>query len=125
MHGFDRIMEILALVSGVISVISVSVVIYGTVIAIFSFLRNEARRVKCAYTIHQVRVLRADLGTYLLLGLELLIASDILKTIAEPGLQELMVLGGIVILRTVLSYFLDREIRMIELEGKDIPPGKC
>lgn len=125
MHLIDSVMHLLDTISSVISVISVGVVIYGTCIAIIKFLRNEFGRFKCSYTMHQVRVLRADLGTYLLLGLEFLIASDILKTIVEPGVQELLILGGVVLLRTVLSFFLDREIRLIEQEARDMPPGAC
>lgn len=117
----DYVMRVLHIVSDVISIASVSVVIYGTGIAVFKFFKNEFFRFNKKYSIHQLRVLRADLGTYLLLGLELLIASDILKTIIEPVLNELMVLGGIVLLRTVLSFFLDREIRLIEREGRKNP----
>ena len=39
-----------------------------------------------------LRKLRATFGTYLLLGLEFLIASDILKTVLEPTLNELALL---------------------------------
>ncbi|MBN1617673.1 MAG: DUF1622 domain-containing protein [Spirochaetales bacterium] len=112
-------MPLLEVISDIISIVSVGVVIYGTVIAIMKFARNEIGRFGGLYTIHQIRVLRADLGTYLLLGLEFLIASDILKTIVEPGMKELVILGGIVFLRTVLSFFLDREIRLIEQEARD------
>lgn len=125
MHLIDSVMHLLDAISGVISVISVGVVIYGTCIAIVKFLKNEFGRIRCSYTMHQVRVLRADLGTYLLLGLEFLIASDILKTIVEPGVQELLILGGVVLLRTILSFFLDREIRLIEQEAREMPPGAC
>lgn len=60
--------------------------------------------------------LRADLGTYLLLGLEFLIASDILKTVLEPSLNELAILGGVVILRTILSIFLNKEIKELQVQ---------
>ena len=66
-----------------------------------------------------LRKLRAVFGTYLLLGLEFLIASDILKTVLEPTLNELAILGGIVVLRTVLSVFLNKEIKELETENKD------
>ena len=56
-------------------------------------------------------IIRSDLGVYLLLGLELLIAADIIKTILNPALIELLTLGGIVLLRTILSVFLEREMR--------------
>ena len=71
------------------------------------------------YSITNIRKLRAVFGTYLLLGLEFLIASDILKTVLEPTLNELAILGGIVVLRTVLSVFLNKEIKELETENKD------
>ena len=49
----------------------------------------------------------------------LLIASDILKTVLEPTLNELAILGGIVVLRTVLSVFLNKEIKELDTENKD------
>ena len=45
-------------------------------------------------------------------------ASDILKTVLEPTLNELAILGGIVVLRTILSVFLNREIKDLEAEGE-------
>lgn len=102
----------------VISSISLAIVVYGAVIAFYEFLRNELKRFAGNYTVTNIRKLRADLGTYLLLGLEFLIASDILKTVLEPGLDELAILGGIVVLRTVLSIFLNREIKELGEEEK-------
>lgn len=58
-----------------------------------------------------IRKIRAHFGSYLLLGLELLIAADILKTVVEPSYQELITLAGIVVLRTILAVFLNRELK--------------
>lgn len=99
-----------------ISVVSLLIVVYGTLIAFYAFVRNELKRFTGKYSPLNIRRLRATLGTYLLLGLEFLIASDILKTVLEPGLDELAILGGIVVLRTVLSIFLNKEIRELQTE---------
>jgi uncharacterized membrane protein len=57
------------------------------------------------------RAYRANLGRGILLGLELLIAGDIIKSVVlDPTLQSMLVLGGIVIIRTFLSLSLDVEI---------------
>lgn len=54
---------------------------------------------------------RANLGRGILVGLELLIAADILKSVVvDPTLQGMLVLGGIVMIRTFLSISLDVEI---------------
>jgi uncharacterized membrane protein len=57
---------------------------------------------------------RYRLGRAIILGLELLVAADILRTITtEPTLAEVAVLGGIVLIRTFLSVSLE-----VELEGR-------
>ena len=105
----------------IISFISIFVVVYGTLIAAGAFIKTELTRLRGKHNIQKLRVLRADLGTYLLLALELLIAADILKTIVEPGLHELAILGGVVVLRTVLSFFLNKEILEIDKERHEHP----
>lgn len=111
-----RILETLAFVTGCVSMV---VVLYGTLVSFLSFLKNEIRRIPGKFSYQRIRVLRADLGTYLLFGLEILIASDVLKTIIEPSFMELGILAGIVVLRTVLSVFLNREINEIEKDRRE------
>ena len=53
---------------------------------------------------------RLGIGFNLILGLEFLIAADIIRTIVEPTLEELAILGVIVAIRIALAYFLGREI---------------
>ena len=108
----------LNLIAAGISIVSLVIVTYGTAVAAVAFIRNELGRFTGRYSGLNIRRLRATFGTYLLLGLEFLIASDILKTVLEPGLDELAILGGIVVLRTVLSVFLNREIRELQTEEK-------
>ena len=55
--------------------------------------------------------LRSAFGGTLLLGLEILVAADLLRTIAvAPTLDNVLVLGLIVLIRTVLSFSLETEI---------------
>lgn len=106
----------------IISVISLLIVTYGVLVGFVAFLRNEIKRFNGTYTINNIRQLRADFGSYLLLGLEFLIASDILKTVVDPTLDELAILGGVVVVRTVLSVFLNKEIKELAKDDsvKDI-----
>ena len=82
--------QFLNLLATIISVISLLIVTYGALIAIISFILNELKRITGTYTPTNIRKLRAVFGTYLLLGLEFLIASDILKTVLEPTMNELI-----------------------------------
>ncbi|EIM25625.1 Protein of unknown function (DUF1622) [Microvirga lotononidis] len=54
------------------------------------------------------------MGRAILLGLEFLVAADIINTVAiEPTIQSLLILGGIVLIRTFLSFSLE-----VEIEGR-------
>ena len=69
---------------------------------------------------------RAIFGRGLLVGLEILVAADLIRTVAvEPTLENIGVLGLIVVVRTLLSFSLDVEIegvlpwRKAELQARD------
>lgn len=93
-------------ISLLISLVSIAVIVYGTVLAVFQFIKHTITKKDPG-----IRKIRVDFGGYLLLGLELLIGADIIKTIIEPTYEELIILGGIVVIRTILSVFLNKEIK--------------
>lgn len=85
----------------------VVVIIVGAIVAGVRYLRHRA--MPGAYG-----EVRATLGRAILLGLELLVAADIINTVAiEPTLDSLAVLAGIVLIRTFLSLSLE-----VEIEGR-------
>ena len=85
---------VLLLLTGLI--VSTSRYLYGIV-------QKEGGKAYIAY--------RRNLGRTLLLTLEFLIAADILETVAvEKTLESLLLLGGLVIVRTFLSFALEVEI---------------
>jgi uncharacterized membrane protein len=60
------------------------------------------------------KTFRSRLGRAIILGLEFLVAADILRTIStKPTLGEVAALGGIVLIRTFLSFSLE-----VELDGR-------
>ncbi len=64
------------------------------------------------------RMLRQTFGGVILLGLEILVAGDLIRTVAvEPTLENVVVLGLIVLIRTFLSFSLE-----IEING--VPPWR-
>ncbi len=86
----------------------VAVLVIGALVAFASYVRALARRQggPVAY-----RGLRSGLGRAILLGLEFLVAADIIRSVAvAPTLQSVIVLGIIVLIRTFLSWSLEVEI---------------
>src|SRR5947209_2079505 len=64
------------------------------------------------------RVLRQSFGGAILLGLEVLVAADLVRTVAvAPTLENVLILGLIVLIRTFLSFSLE-----VEIEG--VPPWR-
>ena len=101
-------------VFGVVAVafeaIGAAAMIIGFVIAVVlgarSLLRGEGG--SAAF-----QVLRTTLGGAILLGLEVLVAADLIRTItSKPSLEDAIILGVIVLIRTILSMSIQ-----IEIEG--------
>jgi uncharacterized membrane protein len=84
----------------------VGVVVLGALAATVVAAIRAARREDDTY-----RLYRRQLGRSILLGLELLVAADIIRTVAvTPTLRSVAVLAGIVLIRTFLSFSLELEI---------------
>jgi uncharacterized membrane protein len=87
------------------------VIVIGGVVATGHFLRRVIDRTSFGVA---YRLYRRGLGRALLLGLEFLVAGDIIRTVTEsPTLTEVAVLAGIVLIRTFLSVALE-----VETEGR-------
>ena len=90
--------------------LGVLVIVFGVMIGLARFIRSEIAAVRGAIVEEERRQLRHVLGYYLLLGLEFLIAADIIDTLMKPSSQDLIVLGAIVGIRTIISYSLNSEL---------------
>lgn len=89
--------------------IAAAVVIGGAIVrGLLSYVRQLFSR---RQHVDATEVIRLQLGRVLALGLEFTVASDILRTAVAPTRQDILNLGAIVLLRTLLNYFLEREIR--------------
>ena len=98
----------LHLVSFAIEAAGVAVMVIGALLAAGKAMAGLSRGGSGGEAYHQLRI---NLGRSILLGLELLVAADIIGTVAiEPTLQNLFVLGLIVLIRTFLSISLEVEI---------------
>jgi uncharacterized membrane protein len=91
--------------------------VLGAAVLVLGLFLSVTLSVRVWWRVRQGRVayqtLRETFGGVLLLGLEILVAADLVRTVAvEPTVQNVAVLGLIVLIRTVLSFSLE-----IEIEG--------
>ena len=93
-------------VAKVVEAVGVAILVVGAVGAFTLYARDLLSRTAGSYT-----ALRSNLGRVILLGLEVLIIGDIIRTIVvDPTLESVAVLGAIVLIRIVLSFSLEVEI---------------
>jgi len=91
-------------------IIGALILLAGLVVATILALRLLIRSRDAAKA---YRVLRQAFGGAILLGLEVLVAADLVRTVAvAPTMENVVTLGIIVVIRTVLSFSLE-----IEIEG--------
>ena len=102
--------EIFVLISArILEVAGVLVMLGGAIVALYLSLGERAQGAARVYLSFRQR-----LGQAILLGLELLVAADIVRTVSDmPTLENALVLGIIVLIRSFLSFALQ-----VELEGR-------
>lgn len=107
-HWFDSALQI---ASRGIEAAGVGVIVFGALFALFQALRQLRSPATAPSAYHEFR---QKLGRSILLGLELLVAADIIGTVAvEPTVRNVLILALIVLIRTFLSISLT-----VEIEGR-------
>jgi uncharacterized membrane protein len=103
--------QVVSHVGTAVDIAGVAVIVVGALAATAAFFYRLAQRseVQQAYKLY-----RQGLGRAILLGLEFLVAGDIIRTVAiSPSFRSVGVLAVIVLVRTFLSFSLE-----VELEGR-------
>jgi uncharacterized membrane protein len=104
--------DIISFFAQILGIAGAVLIIYGGLKAFVKVLVLEVR--KGSYTYNTVR---RELTDKIVFGLEFLIAADILTTITNPSQEELINLAVVVVIRTILSYFLSKEATEFDLQG--------
>lgn len=110
-ESIERVLDVVEYVALAIELLAVCVITVGVIYAVGSFvIARYGGRTLQGYD----RLFRARLGNSLLIGLEILVAADIIRTVAlEPSLTNVAILGILVLVRTFLSWSL-----VVEIEGR-------
>ncbi|MGR3485768.1 MAG: DUF1622 domain-containing protein [Paracoccaceae bacterium] len=101
--------------AAIVDVLAILVMLIGAVRFVTGYVRAELshdglRRVK------GIDYERVELGRYILAGLELLIVSDIIHTALSLAIEDLLFLGLLVVIRSLISFFLGRELAEVKHE---------
>jgi uncharacterized membrane protein len=97
------------LATSAVEIVGTAIIVVGAFGTLAAFLIGMIKGTTGRATL--VADFRSGLGRSILLGLEFLVAADIINTVAvEPTIESLLVLAGIVLIRTFLSFSLEVEI---------------
>ena len=101
--------ETLVIIQHIISLCGVIIILSGVLKALFDYLKLNLRaNVLFDQSISDIRL---RLARVLVLGLEFIIASDLIGTTTAPDFYSVGILAGIVLIRTFLSYTLSRDLK--------------
>lgn len=98
--------EIVYYISYSLALFGAILVFYGGVRAAIKVLSKELLRRSYEYN-----DIRLDFTNKIVLGLEFFIAADLIKSILQPTLNDVVVLAVIVAIRTVVGYSLNIELK--------------
>jgi uncharacterized membrane protein len=107
----DALHSVINSISFSLNIIGALITIWGIAVSLFEFLKKEV--LSRTEVVKLNEIIRLKLGSYLVLALEFFIAGDIVKTIITPTWESLGILGAIVVIRTILSYFLTKDLKKI------------
>ncbi|NIZ40398.1 DUF1622 domain-containing protein [Entomospira entomophila] len=108
--------NLLSLLTHITNLISIFILTYGILLSFIKLIQSELARFTHREKIAVRQQIRAYLGSYILLSLEFLIAADIIGTIQHPSWEEILLLVGIVIIRTFIAFFLEKEMKSTSTE---------
>lgn len=117
----DQLSEIADIIAVILGVISAVILLSGVVIALWKLVHGilfEKHTKGEDLTVHHVNPVRVELGRYMTLALEFLIAKDILETLFEPQWEDIGQLAALVAIRSAVGFFLMYEIDKIQKNRK-------
>ena len=113
MHQIHTVMEWFATA---IDLTGSLIMVWAFVTSVVAIVGSMIRGGDARKRFRDLQIARCELGTKLVFALELMIISDLLQTVISRSIDDLIFLGGLVIIRTTIAYFLNQEIQEVHAE---------
>lgn len=116
LHGqFGWLIELLEWCAAIIDIAAIVLLLVGALRFILGCTLAELTR-DGASRVRKTNRQRVELGRYILAGLELFIVSDVIHTAISLAFADLLFLLTLVVIRSITSYFLERELEQLKKE---------
>ncbi len=103
-------MSYFRIIAEIINVIGIAILIFGFGKELIIYLIAEFTGGVMQTPLRAIQKIRCQLGVYILLALDFLIASDIILSIVDLSMEELIKLSATIVLRIAMGYFLGKEV---------------
>jgi uncharacterized membrane protein len=101
----------------IVELFAIAILVIGLVRFAADFATGEALRRGPSARTHSLNKGRIELGRHILAALEVFIVADLIRVVLELTLANLVILGMLVVIRSGISFFLEREMRHLERDA--------
>ncbi len=113
MEQIEAALELIALA---VDLIGIAILVVGAIKFVVHYVGFEIGKLQGLECVDRIRELRLGLGSYILLSLEFMIVSDIINSSLSKSLDDFLLLGMLVVIRTAMSFFLTRDLEEFKAE---------
>ncbi len=106
---WSYLLKILVIIQHLVSFLGVLIILSGILLAIYQYLSQYIKG-QIVSENDGLNAIRLNLGRTLILGLEFIVAADLIGTTTAPDYYTVGILAIIVVIRTVLSFTLNKEL---------------
>ena len=97
-----------------ISFLGILIILSGVLVALFQYVMFLTKKGKQRGV--EINAIRLSLGRVLILGLEFIVAADLISTTTAPDYYSIGIVAIVVTIRTVLSFSINRELMNLKKE---------
>ena len=101
----------LEIAAQVIDLIGIAILLIAAIRFVSHYAMFEYGRYRGMECVFHIREMRLQLGSYILLALEFMIVSDVIHSAMSRTLDDFLLLGILVVIRTALSFFLGLDVK--------------
>jgi len=109
----------LPIIAEIIRLFALAFGIFGAILIIYGGIRSIFELSLMGFhqkNVGKGQVMRKFTG-YIVFGLEFFIAGDVLTTLLNPSIEDLTLLGAVVVIRVILGYFLQKESKEFDIDS--------
>ncbi|NGX48047.1 MAG: hypothetical protein K1000chlam3_01434 [Chlamydiae bacterium] len=106
-EGTTLLALFLIVIKKIVALIGTIVILWGACVAIYQFIGHRQNTPKLMDAIDLIRL---KFGRTIILGLEFIVAADVIATTSAPDYYSVGILASLVGIRTLLTYFMNREL---------------